>query len=333
VHIPDGFINGATSAGAAVVAAGGLGASLRASARRLLDKQIPMAGLTAAFIFALQMLNFPVAAGTSGHLLGGALAAILLGPTLGITAVSVVVVVQALLFADGGVSALGLNVLNMAIITAAVGWLVFRGIMRLLPKKAGSVLVASMAAAWASVVASSMAFTLEYAIGGQGGVDLGTVFGAMVGVHALIGIGEGLITAAVVGAVVAVRPDLVSAIGSYDIHMERTSSNRGAASGFVAAGMIAAFVLVAFVAPNASPDPDGLERVAADTGFIETAADHSIGGPLADYGVEGIDNEALGTIISGVVGTVITFAVALILAGIVRRTRGSDAQSNEPVRT
>jgi cobalt/nickel transport system permease protein len=333
LHIPDGFINGATSAGAAVVAAGGLGASLKVSARRLLDKQIPMAGLTAAFIFALQMLNFPVAAGTSGHLLGGALAAILLGPTLGITAVAVVVIVQALLFADGGVSALGLNVLNMALVTAAVGWLVFRGVMRLLPKKTASVVVASMLAAWASVVASSMAFTLEYAIGGQGGVDIGTVFGAMVGVHALIGIGEGLITAAVVSAVLAVRPDLVTAIGSYELRMEHAPAKRGAVTGFVVAGLVAAFVLVVFVAPNASPDPDGLERVAADTGFIATAEDHSINGPLADYGIAGIESETLGTIVAGIVGTVITFAVALILTGVVRRSRGKADTPTEPAHT
>jgi len=177
-----------------------------------------------------------------------------------------------------------------------------------------------------------MAFTAQYAIGGQGGVDVGTVFAAMVGVHALIGIGEGLITAAVVGAVLAVRPDLVTALASYDIRTDRTAAGRGAASGFVVAGLVAAFVLVAFVAPNASPNPDGLERVAEDTGFIQRAEDHSIRGPLADYGVAGIESETLGTIISGVVGIVITFALGLILAGVARRTR-RDAVPEEPIHT
>src|SRR3990170_2165566 len=118
MHIPDGFINGATSLGAGVLAAGGLGAALRRGSRTLKDRQIPLAGLVAAFVFALQMLNFPVAAGTSGHLLGGALAAVLLGPSMAVVAVSVVVIVQALLFADGGVSALGLNILNMGLLPA-----------------------------------------------------------------------------------------------------------------------------------------------------------------------------------------------------------------------
>jgi cobalt/nickel transport system permease protein len=327
MHIPDGFINGVTSAGAAVVAAGGLGASLRAGARTLRDKQIPMAGLTAAFIFALQMLNFPVAAGTSGHLLGGALAAILLGPSLGVTAVAVVVIVQALLFADGGVSAVGLNVLNMALVTVVVAWPVFRALVKVLPKKVPMALVATMVAAWASVVASSIGFTIQYAIGGNGGVDVGTVFGAMVGVHALIGIGEGLISAAVVGAVLAVRPDLIAGITGHEMRADGAHSpSRRALTGFVAAGLAAAFALVAFVAPIASADPDGLEKVAEDTGFIETAEEHPIGGPLADYAASGVENERLGTVLAGVVGTVVTFGIGLVLVGAARRKRGSAAE-------
>ncbi|MGI8518072.1 MAG: energy-coupling factor ABC transporter permease, partial [Acidimicrobiia bacterium] len=154
MHMPDGYINLATSAGAAVVAAGGVATSLRNSGNELAERQVPLAGLTAAYVFAVQMLNFPVAAGTSGHLLGGALAAILLGPTLGALVVTVVVVIQALLFADGGVSALGLNVLNMALVTAVVAWLVFRGLMKILPARTSSAVVSSMVAAAVSVVAS-----------------------------------------------------------------------------------------------------------------------------------------------------------------------------------
>jgi cobalt/nickel transport system permease protein len=322
MHIPDGFINGATSAGAAVVAVGGLGAALRAGGRSLKEKQIPMAGLAAAFIFALQMLNFPVAAGTSGHLLGGALAAILLGPTLGITVVAVVVIVQALLFADGGVSALGLNVINMAVVTTLVAWGIYRTAMRVLPKRTPFVLGATMVAAWASVIASSIGFVVQYALGGQGGVDIGTVFGAMVGVHALIGIGEGLITATIVGAVLAVRPDLVVGVSTYDMATTTASApSRRAMTGFVAGGLAAAFALVAFVAPIASGDPDGLERVAEDTGFIETAEEHPLGGPLAEYGVSGVDDDRVGTVVAGVIGTVVTFAVGLVLVSVARRRR------------
>ena len=328
MHIPDGFLNGATSAGAAVVAAGGLGAALKQGAADLKDKQVPFAGLAAAFIFALQMLNFPVAAGTSGHLLGGALAAVLLGPAMGVTVVAVVVIVQALLFADGGVSALGLNVLNMAVITALVGWLVFRLVMTVAPKRNGGVLVATMVAAWASVVASSIGFAVQYAIGGQGGVDPGTVFGAMVGVHALIGIGEGIISATVVGAVLAVRPDLVTGAARYDLVRDDASApSRRSIGIFTGAGLVAALALVVFVAPLASGDPDGLERVAEDTGFIAAAADHPIGGPFADYSVAGIDSEALGTIVSGLIGTIVTFAIGMIGVGALRRRRSGNQPS------
>jgi cobalt/nickel transport system permease protein len=328
MHIPDGFIDGATSAGAAVAAVGGLGASLRAGARTLQDKHIPLAGLTAAFVFVLQMLNFPVAAGTSGHLLGGALAAILLGPALGITAVSVVVIVQALLFADGGVSALGLNVFNMAVVTSLVAWIVFRLVVMALPKKPPMVLLATMTAAWASVVASSVLFSFEYGLGGRGGVDTGTVFGAMVGVHALIGIGEGLITATVVGAVMAVRADLVKGVQNYDMGVPSpTALGKRTVTGFVVAGLVVAALLVGVVAPIASGDPDGLERVAADTGFLATAEDHAVGGPFADYGLAGVENEWIGTLAAGAVGTVVTFGVGLLLVGVVRRTRRSEEQA------
>ncbi len=209
MHIPDGFIDGTTSAGVAVVAAGGLGASLRRAGEVLDERRVPLAGLMAAFVFAVQMLNFPVASGTSGHLLGGALAAVLVGPAVGAVCVSVVLAVQALLFADGGLSALGLNVLNMALLTAFGGYAVFVVVRRLLPRASSSVVVASGVAAAISVVLSALAFTVEYAVGGTGTASVSTVAGAMAGVHVLIGIGEGVITGLVVGAVLATRPDLV----------------------------------------------------------------------------------------------------------------------------
>jgi cobalt/nickel transport system permease protein len=209
VHIPDGFINAPTSLAAGAVAAGGVGVSLRRAAETLQEKQAPLAGLIAAYIFAVQMLNFPVAAGTSGHLLGGALAAVLVGPWAGALCVSVVLLVQGLLFADGGLSALGLNIVNMALVTAWGGYAVFLLLRRALPAAKTSVTVSAGVAAGISVVLASLAFVVEYAIGGNGGASVGTVFAAMVGVHTLIGIGEGIITALTVGVVLGVRPDLV----------------------------------------------------------------------------------------------------------------------------
>lgn len=209
MHIPDGFINGGTSAGAGVVAVGALGVSVRRTAEILDEKQVPLAGVVSAFIFAVQMLNFPVVSGTSGHLLGGVLAAVLVGPWMGSLCVSVVLLVQALLFADGGLSALGLNVINMALVTAFGGYLLFLALRRVLPRTRSGVVLASGIAAGLGVVLASFAFTFEYAIGGTGGASVGTVAGAMIGVHALIGIGEGIITGLTVSSVLAVRPDLV----------------------------------------------------------------------------------------------------------------------------
>lgn len=323
MHVPDGFINAATSAGAAAVSLGGLATSLKLGAARLREKQIPFAGLAAAVIFALQMLNFPVAAGTSGHLLGGALAVILLGPSMGVVVVSVVVIVQALLFADGGVTALGVNVLTMAIITAVVAWPIFRGLVKALPKSTGSAIGAAAVAAWASVVASSIGFTVLYAIGGQGGADIGTVFAAMVGVHALIGIGEGLITATAIGAVLAARPDLVTGVADLELASTSITPTRKAAGAFVGIGLAVAIALVVVVAPLASSSPDGLEYVAAQTGIAETAEDNPIGGPLADYQVAGVDNESAGTALSGIIGVGVTFVVGLGILGAIQRRRVS----------
>jgi len=209
VHIPDGFINVPTSAGFAAAAAGGIWYSLRRAAEFLDDRRIPLAGLVAAFVFAAQMINFPVAAGTSGHLIGGVLAAVLVGPWVGAVVLTVVLGVQGFFFADGGLSALGLNVFNMAVIGAMLGYVVFRGLLRLAPQRRSSLVVVAGIAAGISVVLASLGFVLQYAIGGEGGAAIGTVAAAMIGVHLLIGIGEGLITALVIGAVLRTRPDLV----------------------------------------------------------------------------------------------------------------------------
>ena len=215
MHIPDGFINGGTSLVAGGIAVGGTAVCLKQASKTLDDRQIPMVGLSAAFIFAVQMLNFPVAGGTSGHLLGGVLAAVLVGPWAGAICVTVVLFVQALLFADGGLSALGLNIVNMALVGTFLGYGVFLAVRRLLPAKLSSVVMASgIAAALAPVLAAGF-FTLEYAIGGNGAASIGKVAAAMIGVHVLIGIGEGVITAMTVSAVLASRPDL--AYGARDI--------------------------------------------------------------------------------------------------------------------
>ena len=168
MHIPDGFINGGVSVGAGVVAVGALAVCVRKSAEVMEEKQAPMAGLVAAFIFAVQMLNFPVASGTSGHLLGGVLAAVLVGPWVGAVCVSVVLLVQALLFADGGLSALGLNIVNMAIVAGFGGYAIYATLRKVLPTNRGGVMAASGIAAGLGVVLASLAFTLQYAIGGQG---------------------------------------------------------------------------------------------------------------------------------------------------------------------
>ena len=209
MHVPDGFINAPASLAAGAVAIAGVAVCIRGARQELDDRTAPMAGLVAAFVFAVQMLNFPVAAGTSGHLLGGALAAILVGPYTGALCVSVVLLVQALAFADGGLSALGINIVLMAFVTVIVAWAVFTALTRVLPRSKGSVVAASFVAALLSVPASALAFVALYAVGGVTDVPLGEVAAAMVGVHFLIGIGEALITAATVGSVLAVRPDLV----------------------------------------------------------------------------------------------------------------------------
>jgi cobalt/nickel transport system permease protein len=327
LHIPDGFLNGATSAGTAVIAAGGLGYSIKKAGAYLQDRRIALTGLVAAFIFALQMINFPVAAGTSGHILGGALAVILVGPWLGITAVSVVVIIQTLIFADGGVSALGANIFNMAIVTGLVGWCLFRLMVRTMPRSWTSVLVATFTAGLASVVASSTAFVLEYANGGRGNAAVPTVFAAMAGIHFLIGIGEGLISASTVAAVGATRPELVAGIEDLDLAGKERIPVRSGIWGFVAAGLVVAALLVLVAAPLTSAEPDGLERVAIDQGFNDSAQSHDIAeSPLADYGVSGIEEESTGTRVAGLVGVLVTFGVGAVIVGVfvvIRRKRAT----------
>lgn len=208
MHIPDGFIDPAVTAGAIAVSVASVAVALKRTRGQFEEAVAPMAGLAAVFIFAAQMVNFPVAAGTSGHLIGGALAAVLIGPWAGMLAMAVVVALQALIFADGGITALGLNLFNMAVVAPLVGWLILRLVLKLKPAKSAVPLAAGIAG-FASVLAAASGFVLQFWLGGVGVVSTGAVASAMLGVHTLIGLGEGVITALVVGAVMATRPDLV----------------------------------------------------------------------------------------------------------------------------
>ena len=215
MHIPDGFINGTTSAAAGVVAAGGVGVAIRQTGRYMTERQVPLAGLVAAFVFAAQMFNFPVLPGMSGHLLGGVLAAVLVGPWAGLLIITVVLMVQGVFFADGGLSALGLSIVNMGLIGTLVGYTIYRAILRRRSPVGDGVTASAGIAAFLSVPLAALGFVIEYAIGGTAAASTGAVFTAMVGTHLLIGIGEGILTALVVGAVMASRPDLVYGNPSY----------------------------------------------------------------------------------------------------------------------
>lgn len=209
MHIPDGFVSAPVALGAATVAVAGVAVAVRGARRTLDDRTAPLAGLVAVFLFAAQMINFPVGAGTSGHLIGAALAAILVGPYASVLALTVVLMVQSLLFADGGLTALGLNIVNMAIIGTAVAWFVFRGVVRTFGTGRGAVVTGAWLAGWLSVLGAVSGFLVEFALGGTTAVEWGSVVAAMMSVHVVIGAIEGAITALIVWSVVTTRPDLV----------------------------------------------------------------------------------------------------------------------------
>jgi cobalt/nickel transport system permease protein len=209
MHMSDGLVNAPTAAAFGLVAVLGLAVAGARARADLDDRTAPMAGLVTAFVFAVQMINFPVLPGASGHLLGGALVAILVGPWVGAICIAIVLVVQALLFADGGLTALGTNITNMALLGVAAGYAVALALRPLARRGRSGLLATAFLAAFLATVAAALGFVLQYAVGGEGPTSLGAVLGLMTGLHALIGIGEGVITAATVSAVAAVRPDLV----------------------------------------------------------------------------------------------------------------------------
>ena len=209
MHIPDGFIDLPTSAAFAAASSIAVAGAVKGARRQLSEQSAPLAGLTAVFIFAVQMLNFPVAAGTSGHLIGAALAMVLVGPYAATLALVVVLIIQAFLFADGGLTALGLSIFNMAVISVWVSFAVFMLLKKILPKTKSWLVVATFISALISVPAAAVGFVIQYAIGANATFSVGAVLSAMVGTHILIGIGEAIITALTVSAVLASRSDLV----------------------------------------------------------------------------------------------------------------------------
>ncbi|MEV7005360.1 energy-coupling factor ABC transporter permease [Streptosporangium sp. NPDC051022] len=343
MHVPDGFFNAAVSISAGAVAAAGVAVCLRGARRELDDKTAPMAGLVAAFIFAVQMLNFPVAAGTSGHLLGGALAAILVGPYTAVLCIAVVLLVQGFFFADGGLTALGVNITLMGVVAVVTAWAVFRLIAGR-ARGRGTVVAASFVAALVSVPVAAVAFALLFWIGGTAPIEVGTVAAAMGGVHVLIGIGEGLITAVTVSTVLAIRPDLVYGARGLaaplvlrgadgDTAVTREAVSPVAQAGprrpgwFLPAGVVVAALLAGVVSFYASSSPDGLERVAEDKGFSSQAAKHHLADqPLADYGEGHIP---VG--VAGVIGVGVTLAVGGGLFFVVRRRTRGEAPAKDEV--
>jgi cobalt/nickel transport system permease protein len=250
----------------------------------------------AAFIFAAQMINFPVAGGTSGHLLGGALAAIILGPWAGMLVMTAVIAVQGLLFQDGGLLVMGANILNMGLLTAIIGFGLYRSVAN---RSRGTKLTVSGIAAWLSVMAGALATSLQLWLSGTS--NLQTVVIAMLSVHALIGLGEALITVSALAFIARTRPDLL------DDESSSTESSRG----WVIAGLFISLVVV-LLSPLASSNPDGLERVAYDMGFI-SAGQSSSYQIIPDYTLPFLGATPVSTILAGVIGLVVVGAVIFLL--------------------
>lgn len=347
MHVPDGFLDVTTSLGTAVAAAGAVGLALRAAGPEIRRDGPALAGLTSAFVFAVQMVNFPVGAGTSGHLMGGALAATLVGPWTAVLVLTCVLVVQGLLFADGGLTALGTNVLLIGVTTVLVGYLVTKAVMAVLPKRPASVVPAAAVGGFASVPAAALFFVGLYALGGTAPIPLPSLTTAMVGWHLLIGVGEAVITAAVLGAVVAARPDVVHAchglrpdlvivdadgqrhVVPANIEADPAGETRSGRSNRPVLVWLALASLLAAggLSLLASAHPDGLEWVAEQLGFARSAAESAAtGSPVSDYQFAGLPHP-WGAVLAGLLGVLVTVAAGFALAAAAgaRRTGGTDA--------
>ncbi|ODG99539.1 cobalt transporter [Nostoc sp. KVJ20] len=303
MHIPDGFVSVPVAGATSLASVAALFIAFGRSQEAFGIRRAPILGLTTAFIFAAQMVNFPVAGGTSGHLLGGTLAAIVLGsPWAGTLCIATVLIIQAVLFADGGITALGANILNMGVIGVWVGWVLTETLQRLFGGSKGRLPLAAGIAAGVSVVVAAVAAAIELALSGTASVAI--VLPAMTGVHILIGIGEGLITGGVLTYLATARPDLLPGE-----QQEFRGWSVPIVTIFLIAGVLSLF---------ASAWPDGLEKVAENTGFIDLAEKVRIivPTPLADYGIEGLG--PIGTSIAGLVGSAVCFAVAFAIAKVVK---------------
>jgi cobalt/nickel transport system permease protein len=294
LHIPDGFLNVTVSAIFWAITVITIGMAVSRTNKSLGEKQVPLMGIMAAFIFAAQMINFPVAGGTSGHLLGGALAAIVLGPWAAMLVMTAVIAVQGLLFQDGGLLVMGANIFNMGLLTAAIGYGLYRSVMN---KSTGTKLAVAGVAAWLSVMAGALATSLQLWLSGTS--NLQTVAIAMLSVHALIGIGEALITVAALSFIFRTRPDLVG---------EGSASAEGG-RGWIIAGVVVSLIVV-LLSPLASAAPDGLERVALDIGFIDAgqSAPYEI---IPDYTLPFLGETPLSTILAGAIGVLIVLGIMI----------------------
>jgi cobalt/nickel transport system permease protein len=308
MHIPDGFLSIMVSLIFWVASGLIISIALKRTNAELGEREVPLMGVLAAAIFAGQMLNFTVTGGTSGHLLGAAIAAILLGPWPAVLVMTSVVAVQAIFFQDGGILALGANIFNMSIIGVFVAYAVYQLLSKLFKNRSWGLLAAGFAAAWSSIFIASLACALQLALSGTSPANIAVP--AMAAIHALIGIGEGLITVGALALILAARKDLLKVEGP------ASAINRGVVIG----GVLISLVLAAF-SPLASSHPDGLEWVAEENGFIGAARD-AFYNIIPDYSMPGIADPALATIAAGLIGIVIVFGVAY---GIGRAEKKSSA--------
>ncbi len=311
LHIPDGFLNLAISIIFWIVTVILLAIATRRTQNALGERQIPLMGVMAAFIFAAQMINFPIAGGTSGHMLGGALAGIVLGPWAGMLVMASVIGLQALLFQDGGLLVMGANIFNMGLLPALIGYGLYRSA---LGRGRGLRLGVAGVAAWLSVMAAALATALQLWLSGTSPLQI--VMPAMLGVHALIGLGEALITVAALAFIMRVRPDL--------LETEAVAARGG--RGWAVAGLVISLIVVLF-APWASANPDGLERVAEDLGFLGVGLDAPYQ-LLPDYTIPLLGETGLSTIVAGVVGALIVAAVAMGIGRLVRRSPKTAPESS-----
>ncbi len=309
MHIPDGFLSIMVDLLLWIAAIIAIGYSLKRVSQDLGERQVPLMGVLAAAIFAGQMLNFTVAGGTSGHLMGAAIATILVGPWAAILVITSVVAVQALIFQDGGLLVLGANIFNMAVIGVAVSFAAYYAVQKLARGRNWGVFVGGIIAGWLSIEITALAVALELSLSGTSPANI--AIPAMGGVHALIGIGEGLITVGALAFLHASRPDLIN------------QGDQPPVAGPVIwiVGILIA-VGLAFIAPWASRHPDGLEWVAAEYGFLETSQ-----GPayslFPDYIIPGIANEAAATVLAGIIGIFLVFGVAAGVAYFRRKRQTS----------